>query len=98
ERYMSLEPCAICEGARLKPESLAVTIDDHHIAWYTGLTIKEANRAFAELTLSARDQQIAHMVLKEIRERLGFLLNVGLGYLTLSRTAATLSGGEGQRI
>ncbi|HKQ96416.1 MAG TPA: excinuclease ABC subunit UvrA [Candidatus Polarisedimenticolia bacterium] len=98
ERYMSLEPCAICEGARLKPESLAVTIGDHHIAWYTGLTIKEANRVFQELKLNARDQQIAHMVLKEIRERLGFLLNVGLGYLTLSRTAATLSGGEGQRI
>jgi excinuclease ABC subunit A len=98
ERYMSLEPCGACDGARLKPESLAVTIADHNIAYYTGLTIKEANKAFAELQLSSRDQQIAHMVMKEIRERLGFLLNVGLGYLTLSRTAATLSGGEGQRI
>src|SRR5262245_14872290 len=98
ERYMSLEPCGACEGARLKAESLAVTVADHNIAHYTGLTIKEANRAFAGLALSDRDQQIAHMVLKEIRERLGFLLNVGLGYLTLSRTAATLSGGEGQRI
>jgi len=98
ERFMSLEPCGACEGARLKAESLAVTVADHNIAHYTGLTIKEANRAFAGLTLSDRDRQIAHMVLKEIRERLGFLLNVGLGYLTLSRTAATLSGGEGQRI
>ncbi|HEV8200979.1 MAG TPA: excinuclease ABC subunit UvrA [Candidatus Polarisedimenticolia bacterium] len=98
ERYMSLEPCAVCEGARLKPESLAVTVADHNIHYYTGLTIKEANAAFNTMSLSARDQQIAHMVMKEIRERLGFLLNVGLGYLSLSRTAATLSGGEGQRI
>ena len=98
ERYMSLEPCDACEGARLKPESLAVKIGGRSIAWYTGLTIKEAVRVFEEISLSDRDRQIAHMVLKEIRERLGFLLNVGLGYLTLSRTAATLSGGEGQRI
>jgi len=98
ERYMSLEPCAVCEGARLKPESLAVRIAGRNIAAYTGLTIKEAVRTFADLRLSERDRQIAHMVLKEIRERLGFLSNVGLGYLTLSRTAATLSGGEGQRI
>jgi excinuclease ABC subunit A len=98
ERFMSLEPCDTCNGARLKPESLSVTIGDQNIAHYTGLTIKEANVAFANLTLTPREQQIAHMVLKEIRERLGFLLNVGLGYLSLSRTAATLSGGEGQRI
>jgi excinuclease ABC subunit A len=98
ERFMSLEPCDTCNGARLKPESLSVTIGDQNIAHYTGLTIKEANVAFANLTLTSREQQIAHMVLKEIRERLGFLLNVGLGYLSLSRTAATLSGGEGQRI
>jgi excinuclease ABC subunit A len=98
ERYMSLEPCGACDGARLKPESLAVTVAGHNISYYTGLTIKESNRTFADLSLSSRDQQIAHMVMKEIRERLGFLLNVGLGYLSLSRTAATLSGGEGQRI
>src|SRR4029077_14714336 len=98
ERFMSLEPCDTCNGARLKPESLSVTIGEKNIAHYTGLTIKEANVAFANLTLTPREQQIAHMVLKEIRERLGFLLNVGLGYLSLSRTAATLSGGEGQRI
>jgi excinuclease ABC subunit A len=98
ERYMSLEPCAACEGARLKPESLAVKVAGQNIAHYTALTIKDAVRAFADLSLSERDRHIAHQVLKEIRERLGFLLNVGLGYLTLSRTAATLSGGEGQRI
>ncbi len=98
ERYMSLEPCEVCEGARLKPESLAVRIDGRNIAQYTGLTIKDAVHTFDALRLSERDRQIAHQVLKEIRERLGFLLNVGLGYLTLSRTAATLSGGEGQRI
>jgi excinuclease ABC subunit A len=98
ERYMSLEPCGACEGARLKPESLAVKIDGRNINDYTSLTIKEAVRAFAGLQMSERDRHIAHQVLKEINERLGFLLNVGLGYLTLSRTAATLSGGEGQRI
>ena len=98
ERYMSLEPCGACEGARLKPESLAVRVDGQNIAWYTGLTIARAARRFDDLRLSERDRQIAHQVLKEIRERLGFLMNVGLGYLTLSRTAATLSGGEGQRI
>src|SRR3989454_2402868 len=98
ERYMSLEPCGACEGARLKPESLAVRVSGRNIAHYTGLTIKHAVVAFNDLDLSDKDRQIAHQVLKEIRERLGFLLNVGLGYLTLSRTAATLSGGEGQRI
>ena len=98
ERYMSLEPCAACEGARLKPESLAVRVDGHNIAWYTGLTILHTVEAFDRLRLTGKEQQIAHQVLKEIRERLGFLLNVGLGYLALSRTAATLSGGEGQRI
>ncbi len=98
ERYMSLEPCAACEGARLKPESLAVRVAGQNIAHYTALTIKDAVRTFADLRLSERDRHIVHQVLKEIRERLGFLLNVGLGYLSLSRTAATLSGGEGQRI
>jgi excinuclease ABC subunit A len=98
ERYMSLEPCGACEGARLKPESLAVRVAGHNIAHYTGMTIKEAVRSFAELELPPREREIARQVLKEIRERLGFLSNVGLGYLSLSRTAATLSGGEGQRI
>jgi excinuclease ABC subunit A len=98
EHYMSLEPCGACEGARLKPESLAVKVAGHDISHYTSLTINHTVEAFSELALSEKDRQIAHQVLKEIRERLGFLLNVGLGYLTLSRTAATLSGGEGQRI
>jgi excinuclease ABC subunit A len=98
ERYMSLEPCGACEGARLKPESLAVKVAGHDISHYTSLTINHTVEAFLDLKLSEKDRQIAHQVLKEIRERLGFLLNVGLGYLTLSRTAATLSGGEGQRI
>ncbi len=98
ERYMSLEPCGACEGARLKEESLAVKVAGQNIAHYTSLTIEGAMRAFEAMKLSARERHIAHQVLKEIRERLGFLLNVGLGYLALSRTAATLSGGEGQRI
>ncbi|MCZ6696103.1 MAG: excinuclease ABC subunit UvrA [Acidobacteria bacterium] len=98
ERYMSLELCAVCEGARLKPESLAVRVAGHNISYYTALSIQKAVRAFEGMKLSERDRQISHQVLKELRERLGFLLNVGLGYLALSRTAATLSGGEGQRI
>ncbi len=98
ERYMSLEPCGACEGARLKAESLAVRVAGRNIAYYTGLTIKDAVTAFTGLRLPRRDREIAHQVLKEIGERLGFLANVGLGYLSLSRTAATLSGGEGQRI
>jgi len=98
ERYMSLEPCGACEGARLKPESLAVRVVGRNISEYTHLPIAQAVREFADLKLTDREQQIAHQVMKEIRERLGFLMNVGLGYLALSRTAATLSGGEGQRI
>src|SRR5262249_52995455 len=98
ERYMSLEPCTACEGARLKPESLAVRVSGHNIAHYTGLTIGKAVKASEGLALPERAGQTAPQALKETRERLGFLLNVGLGYLTLSRPAATLSGGEGQRI
>src|SRR5206468_3984595 len=79
ERYMSLEPCGVCEGARLKPESLAVRVAGRNISHYTGLTIKHAVKAFADLDLSEKDRQIAHQVLKEIRERPGFLLHVGLG-------------------
>ncbi|MEE9292099.1 MAG: excinuclease ABC subunit UvrA, partial [Acidobacteriota bacterium] len=98
ERYMSLDLCAACDGARLKAESLAVRVAGQNISHYTALSIQEAVRAFEGMKLSERNLLIAHQVLKEIRERLGFLLNVGLGYLALSRTAATLSGGEGQRI
>ncbi len=98
ERYMSLEPCGACEGARLKPESLAVRVAGRNISECTNLPIAHAVREFADLKLTDKEQQIAHQVMKEIRERLGFLMNVGLGYLSLARTAATLSGGEGQRI
>ena len=98
EQYMSLHPCTVCEGRRLKPESLAVKVSGKNITEYTSLTIQQALAAFASLPLTEKEQFIAHRVLKEIRERLGFLENVGLGYLTLNRTAATLSGGEGQRI
>ena len=98
EQYMSLHPCTVCKGERLKPESLAVKVAGHSITHYTGLTIQQALKTFAGLPLAEREEFIAHRILKEIRERLGFLENVGLGYLTLDRTAATLSGGEGQRI
>ncbi|HEU5181667.1 MAG TPA: excinuclease ABC subunit UvrA [Candidatus Polarisedimenticolia bacterium] len=98
EAYMSMHPCTVCGGKRLKPESLAVKLSGKSITDYTSLTIQKALEAFATLPLNEKERFIAHRVLKEIRERLGFLENVGLGYLTLDRTAATLSGGEGQRI
>ncbi len=98
EQYMSMHPCTVCGGKRLKPESLAVKLAGKSITDYTSLTIQRALEAFATLPLNEKERFIAHRVLKEIRERLGFLENVGLGYLTLDRTAATLSGGEGQRI
>ncbi len=98
ERYMSSSPCSHCDGARLRPEVLAVTVGGKNIAEATAMTVEEAGRHFRSLRLSRRERQIARLILKEIRERLGFLENVGLGYLTLDRAAATLSGGEGQRI
>jgi excinuclease ABC subunit A len=98
ERFMSLRDCPACRGSRLKPESVAVTIADRSIADVVRLTVKDAARSFETLKLSEREELIARRVLKEIRERLGFLQNVGLDYLTLDRPAATLSGGEGQRI
>ncbi|MGC8723092.1 MAG: excinuclease ABC subunit UvrA [Acidobacteriota bacterium] len=98
EAYMSTSPCPACGGRRLKPEALSVKVGGHTIAALTDLSVREARRALSELELSPRDQEIARMVLKEIRSRLSFLDNVGLGYLTLSRTATTLSGGESQRI
>ncbi|MGA9751897.1 MAG: excinuclease ABC subunit UvrA [Acidobacteriota bacterium] len=98
EAYMSTSPCPACGGKRLKPEALSVKVGGHTIAALTDLSVREARRALSELELSHRDQEIARMVLKEIRSRLSFLDNVGLGYLTLSRTATTLSGGESQRI
>lgn len=91
-------PCPSCDGARLQPESLAVKINGLGIAEYTGLPIDDAVVRFDEIKLSLREEKIAGLVLKEIRDRLRFLSAVGLGYLTLDRASATLSGGEGQRI
>jgi excinuclease ABC subunit A len=105
-RYMTSTPCPVCQGKRLKPESLAVTIDGNNIVDVSSMSVIQAlewvvtlggdgkNRAI----LTEREQMIAHQVLKEIQARLGFLMNVGLGYLTLDRPSATLSGGEAQRI
>ena len=93
-----LDACEACHGARLKPESLAIKLEKRSIAEVTRLSIRAAAEFFLSLRLTDRELVIAHRILKEIRERLGFLVNVGLDYLTLDRAAATLSGGEGQRI
>ena len=98
EGYMREVPCSTCEGARLKPMSLAVTIDDTNIANICSMSIKESAAYLAGLQLGERDQLIASQVLKEINARMGFLLDVGLEYLSLNRAASTLSGGEAQRI
>ncbi|GKV69911.1 UvrABC system protein A [Sporosarcina sp. NCCP-2716] len=98
EKYMAQRPCPSCAGYRLKPESLAVKVDGIHIGEVTEKSIVEALGFFSALNLSEKDAQIAELILREIRERLGFLENVGLDYLTLSRSAGTLSGGEAQRI
>jgi excinuclease ABC subunit A len=98
EEFMSSTPCPQCQGARLKPESLAVTINGKNIWDVTRFSIREALEFFHGLKLTEREQYIARQVLKEIKERLGFLVNVGLDYLTLHRSAGTLSGGEAQRI
>lgn len=98
EGFMSAKPCEVCKGHRLKKETLAVTINDHNIAHVTSLSIGEAMQLFDGLELSEKERTIANMILKEINSRLGFLVNVGLDYLSLSRAAGTLSGGEAQRI
>jgi excinuclease ABC subunit A len=98
ERLMAVQLCPVCDGARLRPESLAVKVGRKNIAEHTALAVGAAARFYGKLSLSAREKMIAAPILKEILERLGFLENVGLGYLTLDRAAATLSGGEGQRI
>jgi len=98
EEFMNTRPCPECKGARLKKESLAVKIKGLNIYQITQMSIKEALRFFSELRLSPREELIAHQILKEIKQRLGFLINVGLDYLTLDRSAASLSGGESQRI
>ncbi|RKX21538.1 MAG: excinuclease ABC subunit A, partial [Candidatus Zixiibacteriota bacterium] len=98
ENYMSITACPRCKGARLRPEALSVIIDRETIDTVTDMSIKKANAFFKNIKLSKRQQTIARQILKEIRERLGFLNDVGLSYLTLNRSAATLSGGEAQRI
>ena len=100
EDYMTDTPCSACHGARLKPEALAVTVGGKDIAALTALTIREADAFLtaAEQDFTPREAKIAGEILKEIRARLHFLLDVGLDYLTLSRAASTLSGGEAQRI
>ncbi|MGI6566380.1 MAG: excinuclease ABC subunit UvrA [Limnochordia bacterium] len=98
EQYMSYIPCQDCHGARLRRESLAVTVGDRNIHEVTTLAVRDALGFFDSLALSEKEQSIAREILKEIKARLSFLANVGLDYLTLNRAAATLSGGEAQRI
>jgi excinuclease ABC subunit A len=98
EKFMSASTCPQCKGARLKPEALAVRIAEKNIDELTRMSIEQCERFFTEFRPNEREEQIAHQVLKEIRARLGFLTNVGLNYLTLARSATTLSGGESQRI
>jgi excinuclease ABC subunit A len=104
EKYMSERPCPVCKGKRLKPEALAVTIGGKSIVDVATLTVSEALEWVTSLEkdkgspLNARSKQVARQVLKEIRTRLGFLMDVGLDYLTVDRSATTLSGGEAQRI
>ncbi|MEK3789529.1 excinuclease ABC subunit UvrA [Paenibacillus sp. FSL K6-1230] len=98
EGFMAAKPCNTCKGHRLKKEVLAVTIQDKNMAYVTSLSISDASQFFSTLELSEKEQAIANLILKEINSRLGFLVNVGLDYLTMSRAAGTLSGGEAQRI
>ncbi|MBD7985876.1 excinuclease ABC subunit UvrA [Sporosarcina sp. Sa2YVA2] len=98
EKYMGRRPCPSCDGFRLKEETLAVKVNGVHIGQVSDLSITEAESFFENLVLSEKDMQIARLILREIGERIGFLINVGLDYLTLSRAAGTLSGGEAQRI
>ncbi|WP_405104681.1 excinuclease ABC subunit UvrA [Paenibacillus sp. FSL K6-1217] len=98
EGFMSAKPCHSCKGKRLKKEILAVTINERNVADVTDLSIGDCLDFFADLKLSEKETAIANLILKEISSRLGFLVNVGLNYLTLSRAAGSLSGGEAQRI
>ncbi|MFJ5623430.1 excinuclease ABC subunit UvrA [Peribacillus loiseleuriae] len=98
EKYMAQHACPTCKGQRLKKESLAVLIQNKTISETTAYSIEEAVHFFENLDLTEKEQAIAQLILREIKERLGFLANVGLEYLTLSRAAGTLSGGEAQRI
>ena len=98
ESYMRQTPCPVCNGTRLKPEVLAVKLGEKSIAQICELSIEDCAKFLKSLKLTAREKQIAERVLKEVHSRLGFLLDVGLDYLSLDRPAATLSGGEAQRI
>ncbi|EGA89706.1 excinuclease ABC subunit A [Planococcus donghaensis MPA1U2] len=98
EKYMGQQACPTCEGYRLKPESLSVKVNNLHIGTVAEFSIVEAYEFFGHLKLSEKDMQIAKLILREIQERIGFLINVGLDYLTLNRASGTLSGGEAQRI
>ena len=98
ESYMSAYPCPACRGARLKPASLSVLVGGLNIAEVTAMTVDKARSFFRSLALTEKEKQIARLILKEIDERLGFLQNVGLEYLTLDRASGSLSGGEAQRI
>jgi excinuclease ABC subunit A len=98
EEYMSFRPCPACKGARLKPEVLAVSVGERNIHEFTNFSVTAALRFLDELELTETERLIGQRIVKEIRERLTFLDNVGVGYLTLDRAAATLSGGEAQRL
>ncbi|MDA8430218.1 MAG: excinuclease ABC subunit UvrA [Geobacteraceae bacterium] len=98
EKYMNVMPCPTCSGARLRPEALHVLVGGRTICDVTAMAIRDCLLFFEGLTLTDKEQEIARRILKEVRERLSFLVNVGLDYLSLDRTAGTLSGGEGQRI
>jgi excinuclease ABC subunit A len=98
ERFMNVRPCPACQGLRLKPASLFVRVMGRNISEVSALSITEAREFFNAIALTPKETEIARRILKEIRERLEFLLNVGLGYLSLDRASATLAGGEAQRI
>jgi excinuclease ABC subunit A len=100
EQYMTESPCPVCKGARLKPEVLSITVGEKNINEVTDLTVRDCDNFFTEVekTFTEKEAKIAKQIMKEIHARLGFLITVGLEYLTLSRAAGTLSGGEAQRI
>ena len=98
EKYMTIKTCPDCGGKRLKPEILAVTVGGKNIAELSDMSIREALDFIDSIAFSEKDEMIARQIIKEIKARLQFLVDVGLDYLTLSRSAGTLSGGESQRI
>ena len=98
EQFMSMRACPECDGSRLKEETRAVTIGNINLGQVSSYSIKNAKEFFSTLKLTKKDAVVAHQILKEVQERLSFLIDVGLDYLTLDRSAATLSGGEAQRI